>query len=259
VQIEVEWLRSSGVWATALVQIGWCTVNFCLWWSSVVRVHFSLLWLVGDSVNFDKLRIVDRTTNRVLGLVYEEHWHNELKSLRKEYKELIKQHLDARDTIQKVHNILNDIVRLAGYTPRKIGKNEAWDCVVSRTEADKMSLCRVLDGKSLFSALYGVYSLNLAELKAVLQHSVWRSVHLLLQQPLKRENFGNSEDKRGRTLRKRGGTALGLRSPWNPCRPSFYTCLRTSHSGNMERTGGTGLQCDWFSAVGGYPTPASRR
>jgi hypothetical protein len=35
-----------------------------------------------------------------------------------------------------------------------------------------VSLSRVLEGKSLFGALYGVYSLTLIELKSMLQHSM---------------------------------------------------------------------------------------
>jgi hypothetical protein len=37
--------------------------------------------------------------------------------------------------------------------------------------------------------------------------TVWR-LHLLLEQPLMRANFGNSEGERGRTPRKKRGTAL---------------------------------------------------
>jgi L-lactate permease len=39
-----------------------------------------------------------------------------------------------------------------------------------------VSLCRVLEGRSLFGALYGFYSITLSELKSVLQQSAARKV-----------------------------------------------------------------------------------
>jgi hypothetical protein len=103
-------------------------------------------------------------------LGYEEHSHNELQFLRDEAKALLK-HPEAREDIAKAHKILSDIVSLAGCTTKKIGESEAWNRVARHAKADRVNLCRVLEGKSPFGALYAFYTLNLTELKAVLQHS----------------------------------------------------------------------------------------
>jgi hypothetical protein len=76
---------------------------------------------------------------------------------------------DARKAIEKVHSVLNNIFILAGCTPRTVGETEVWTSVVRRSEADRLILCRMLEGKSLFGALYRVCSLTLLELKALLQ------------------------------------------------------------------------------------------
>jgi hypothetical protein len=69
-----------------------------------------------------------------------------------------------------VYKILNDSVSLAKCTPKKIGDSEKWEMSVHRAEADRLRICKVLDGTSLFLALYGFYSMMLLELKAVAQH-----------------------------------------------------------------------------------------
>jgi hypothetical protein len=98
-----------------------------------------------------------------------DYWKTELDSLRTEFKDLVRQHLDAREAVGKVLDVFNDIIGLAGNAPKSIGENEAWTRVVRRAEANWVSLRMVLEGKTLFGALCGVYSLALIDLKAVLK------------------------------------------------------------------------------------------
>jgi hypothetical protein len=98
-------------------------------------------------------------------LGYEKH------RLKTEYKDLVKQHPDARETIDE-HNVLNDILSLTGCTPKKIDANMIWVHTVGQAKANRVGLCRVVKGKNLFGALYGVYSFTLSELKAMLQNNV---------------------------------------------------------------------------------------
>jgi hypothetical protein len=43
--------------------------------------------------------------------------------------------------------------------------------IVEKSEAGRINLCELLEGETLFSALYGVYTLAFAELKKVLKNS----------------------------------------------------------------------------------------
>jgi len=53
---------------------------------------------------------------QVPALSRDEHWLLELESLRVEYKDVIRQHPEARDAVERVHKFLNDIVCLARCT-----------------------------------------------------------------------------------------------------------------------------------------------
>jgi hypothetical protein len=47
---------------------------------------------------------------------------------------------------------------------------QGFEKVVEKAEASRISLCDLLEGETLFSALYGVYSLALTDLKKILQN-----------------------------------------------------------------------------------------
>jgi hypothetical protein len=74
-------------------------------------------------------------------------------------------HPDAADIIGQVYKVLGDIVALAGCTPASIGESEAWCHIVQGTKVDRTEFCKVLSGKQPFSALYGMYSVALNDLK----------------------------------------------------------------------------------------------
>jgi hypothetical protein len=61
--------------------------------------------------------------------------------------------------------VLCDIEDLAGLTPAPGGQNEEWAAIICGGVARKY--CKSLRGKTLFSALYGTYTVTLNELKAV--------------------------------------------------------------------------------------------
>jgi hypothetical protein len=105
---------------------------------------------------------------------YEEYWKNEYKFLRTESKDLIAESPEGKDVIQHVLKTLSDIVSPASCTPTKVGQSGEWSRILNTTQEDRAKLCDILWGKWLFSALYGVYCLTLASLKAVLQNSMGR-------------------------------------------------------------------------------------
>jgi len=102
------------------------------------------------------------------------YWKNEYESLRAESKNLIAELPKAKDVIQRVLKTLNNIIRLASCTPTKVGQSEEWSRIVNTAQEDRTKHCAILQGKCIFSALYGVYCHILTSLKAVLQKSVGR-------------------------------------------------------------------------------------
>jgi hypothetical protein len=70
-------------------------------------------------------------------------------------------------TVVQVHKVLNDTEILAGCTPAEVGESSEWTSIVNSVEENRANFCKSLDGKLLFSALYGMYTVTLIELKAV--------------------------------------------------------------------------------------------
>jgi hypothetical protein len=52
-------------------------------------------------------------------------------------------------------------------TPAEEGESSDWTSVVNSAEGNAANLCKSFDGKLLFSALYGMYTVTLFELTAV--------------------------------------------------------------------------------------------
>jgi hypothetical protein len=58
------------------------------------------------------------------------------------------------------------IENVVGYIPTSVGKNEQWPSIVNIAEENRLNFCKALNGKTLFSILYGTYTVALQELKA---------------------------------------------------------------------------------------------
>jgi hypothetical protein len=49
----------------------------------------------------------------------------------------------------------------------EVGESSKWNTMVNSVEKNRANFCKSLDGKSHFSALYGMYKVTLTELKVV--------------------------------------------------------------------------------------------
>jgi hypothetical protein len=50
-----------------------------------------------------------------------------------------------------------------------VGESSQWTTIVNNAEENRAKLCKFIDGKPLFSAFHGIYTVKLKELKAVLK------------------------------------------------------------------------------------------
>jgi hypothetical protein len=78
---------------------------------------------------------------------------------------------EAGTVVQQVHQVLHDIEILTGYTSAKVGGGSQLTTIMNSAEENRANFYRALDGKPLFSALYGMYNVTLNELKGVLKMS----------------------------------------------------------------------------------------
>jgi hypothetical protein len=67
--------------------------------------------------------------------------------------------------------LLSDIEILAECTLAKVGESSEWTTIMNSGEENRANFCRALDGKPLFSALYGIYTVTMNELKAIMKVS----------------------------------------------------------------------------------------
>jgi len=95
-------------------------------------------------------------------LGHEEYRHYELKSLRSNYEDITKEHREARAATDNVLKLLQDIVSQAACTPYHTGEGEARTNAVRCPEAARRNLRRMMESKSPFLGLYGVYSITLS-------------------------------------------------------------------------------------------------
>jgi hypothetical protein len=91
--------------------------------------------------------------------------------MRREYKNAILQFTDAGGVIERGRLVLVDIARLAGSTPSSVGESPLRNEVVLNAAETSSNLYGVLKGKTLYSALHGVYAEVLQDLKCVFKDS----------------------------------------------------------------------------------------
>jgi hypothetical protein len=72
---------------------------------------------------------------------------------------------------------LNELIALSYVCVCVLGESDKWVTTVNTTEENRVNYCKVLMEKTLFTPLYGTYTVALNELKAVLK------VSRLVEQP----------------------------------------------------------------------------
>jgi hypothetical protein len=100
---------------------------------------------------------------------YQSFWIDQRKTLKSEYQLLKSKFPDADTQLKQLFKVLCGIKHVARYTPASVGDGEQGSSTVSAAEENKQNFCKALIGNTLFSALYGMYTVVLQELKALLK------------------------------------------------------------------------------------------
>jgi hypothetical protein len=85
---------------------------------------------------------------------FRKYWTQKLASLNSQCHAITNKYSEAGSVVQQVHKVLNDVEVLAGYTQAKVGESPKWTTIVNSAE-NRINFCEGLDGKPLFSVLYG--------------------------------------------------------------------------------------------------------
>jgi hypothetical protein len=104
-------------------------------------------------------------------LEYQQFWTDKRSSLKTEHNSIVRMPPDAAASMQQLLKVLCSIENLASCTPASVGGSKEWSAIVSSAEDNRESYCKAPRSKTLFSALYGTYTVTLNELKNVLTAS----------------------------------------------------------------------------------------
>lgn len=102
---------------------------------------------------------------------YQAFWAEKRAALQAEFKEIVQQYPEAETQYRRLFDILCSIEDVAGFTTTAIGESAEWAAIVSAADENRINYCKALSGKTLFSALYGNYTVTLNELKSLIKAS----------------------------------------------------------------------------------------
>jgi hypothetical protein len=92
-------------------------------------------------------------------------WKEERASFASQEEELLADHPDAKEEIELVRTTLVTIGQLVQTSPRVNGNGIVWKQLADTNEAERVILCKHLDGKALFTAILRLYALTHREMK----------------------------------------------------------------------------------------------
>jgi hypothetical protein len=92
---------------------------------------------------------------------FRKYWRQKLSLLKSQCHDITNKSPEAASVVKQVYKVFSDIEILAKCTPAKVGQSSKWTSIVSSAEENRGNFCKILEGKPLFSALYGICTLTL--------------------------------------------------------------------------------------------------
>jgi hypothetical protein len=146
-------------------------------------------------------------------LGYQKFWKYKCKTLKLEYQELVGKHPDAEAQLRQLFRVFCDIEDVAGYAPASVGESDKWTAIVNTVEENCVNYCKAFSGKTLYSTLYGMYTVTLKELKGLVKASIFAeessNTDVTEEQPDEEEGFQevrrhkrHSTDETAKTAKK---------------------------------------------------------
>jgi hypothetical protein len=100
---------------------------------------------------------------------YQSFWTNKHSTLKSEHLTLVQQYPDADAQLKQLFKVLGDNKDVVGRAPASGGESAKWAAIVNAAEEKGVNYSEALTGKTIFSALYGIYTVTTHELKALLK------------------------------------------------------------------------------------------
>jgi hypothetical protein len=181
---------------------------------------------------------------------FRKYWTQKLAALKSECHAIAEKYSEAASVVQQVYTVLSDTENSAGCTPAKVRESSEWNSIPNSAEGNRVNFCKALDGRPVYSALYGMYTVTPNELKAVLKVSAQEvrsvavnktSVEPTAQdddfQEVKRRkrNIFNNSSQTAKNSTEPVPTSVSVKMPPKAVlNCNFFTPFRTTAHGHRE-------------------------
>jgi hypothetical protein len=145
-------------------------------------------------------------------------WAEVRASYERNIEDLLSKHQDSIEEIRLIHNGLITIAKLINTSPSVNGNGASWIEITSRAEAERIVLCKHLEGKPLFTALLRLYAATHTELRESLlqERGQEKATEEFCEQ---RRRKRNPSDEQPAVLKKTAGSVPAKTSPTDVSSP----------------------------------------
>jgi hypothetical protein len=159
-------------------------------------------------------------------------WAEFLASFERNIEDLLAKHQDSIEKIGLIHTGLITIGQLINISPSVNGNGASWKEITSRAEAERIVLCKHLEGKPLFTAMLRLYAATHRDLRDSLQpEQEQEEATEAFREQRKRKR--NPSDEQPAVLKKTAGSVPAKTSPTGVSSPpnavvtqNFFAPLR---------------------------------
>jgi hypothetical protein len=147
--------------------------------------------------------------------VCETRWSETIASFEGKYNKLLEAHPDCSEQLELLRKGLQTIRQLIHISPPINGNGVAWKDLLAKTEAERVVLCKHLDGKVLFTAMLRLYAALHRELRETILPARQTSTEEFGEQRRRKRNLSDEQAKKSKTAtptpvaRRPGTTARG--------------------------------------------------
>jgi hypothetical protein len=131
--------------------------------------------------------------------------------------------------------LLGDSEDLVGQTPATVVESAEWAATVNVAEENLVSYCKALNGKPLFSTLYGTYTVTFDELKDLLkasalagQHTTQEDCFQEVRRPKRRTTDETAGTSKKEAFQTKASPALNIPPPKEVVTRNCFAPLRVA-------------------------------
>jgi hypothetical protein len=158
--------------------------------------------------------------------VCDTRWTKIISSFDGNHNDLLEAHPDCSEELALLRTGLQTIGQLIHISPPENGDGVVWKYLVAKAEAERVVLCKHLDGKALFTARLRLYAALHRELRDAVLPAQQKSTEEFTEQRRRKRNPSDEQTKKSKTVML---TPVAKPRPqWEEKPQNFFAPLRTA-------------------------------